>query len=66
MDISKTKLRADHRSTLTGMNDLAFTLGKPLGRHADLLALIGSCVLAKTICPRTKSLRHVRYYGGNG
>ncbi|KAL7919126.1 hypothetical protein ACQKWADRAFT_302391 [Trichoderma austrokoningii] len=42
MEISKTKLGADHPSTLTSMNNLAFTW-KSQDRHDDALALMRRC-----------------------
>jgi hypothetical protein len=42
METRKTKLGADHPSTLTSMNNLAFTW-KGMGRHIDALRLIQTC-----------------------
>jgi hypothetical protein len=42
METFKTKLVADHASTLTSMNNLAFTW-KSQSRDADALALMDRC-----------------------
>ena len=46
IETSKTKLGADHSSTLTSMNNLAFTW-KNQSRHTDALALIEDCAQAR-------------------
>ena len=46
METRKTKLGADHPSTLTSMANLAFTW-KHQGRHADALALMKDCAQAR-------------------
>ncbi|KAK3985963.1 kinesin light chain [Cladorrhinum sp. PSN332] len=46
METRKTKLGADHPSTLTSMNNLAFTW-KSQGRHSDALALMEECAQAR-------------------
>jgi hypothetical protein len=46
METSKTKLGADHPSTLTSMNNLA-RIWKSQGRHSDAVALMGDCVRAR-------------------
>ena len=42
METRKEKLGADHPSTLTSMNNLAFTWQK-MSRHEDALSLIQVC-----------------------
>ncbi len=63
METRKTKLGADHPSTLTIMTNLAFTW-KSLGRHADALALMESCVLGAPARTRPTSSTHAVFYGG--
>ncbi|KAK4232924.1 hypothetical protein C8A03DRAFT_19895, partial [Achaetomium macrosporum] len=46
MESFKTKLGADHPSTLTSMHNLAFTW-KDQGRHSDALALMRDCAQAR-------------------
>ncbi|KAK0712753.1 hypothetical protein B0T26DRAFT_651449 [Lasiosphaeria miniovina] len=46
METSKTKLGADHPSTLTSMNNLAFTW-KYQGLHIEALALMEGCAWAR-------------------
>ncbi|KAF2174314.1 hypothetical protein K469DRAFT_541483, partial [Zopfia rhizophila CBS 207.26] len=43
METRKTKLGADHPSTLSSMNNLAFTL-KEQGRDAEAISLMRECV----------------------
>lgn len=43
MEMSKRKLGVDHPSTLTSMNNLAFTW-KGQGRHTEAVRLINDCV----------------------
>jgi hypothetical protein len=43
MDMSKTKLGADHPDTLTSMNNLAFTW-KYIGRRCEAIDLMRSCI----------------------
>src|SRR5438552_15443752 len=46
METRKTKLGADHPSTLTSMNNLASTW-RSRGRHEDALVLMERCVQAR-------------------
>jgi hypothetical protein len=46
METRKTKLGADHPSTLTSMHNLAITW-KYQGRHIDALALMEDCAQAR-------------------
>ncbi|KAH6674687.1 hypothetical protein B0J14DRAFT_587885 [Halenospora varia] len=53
METSKTKLGADHPSTLTSMNNLAF-IWKEQGRDVEALKLIEECVMLRTRIIGTK------------
>jgi hypothetical protein len=48
METSKTKLGADHPSTLTSMNNLAFTW-KGTGKETEAVRLIEECVQSRKL-----------------
>jgi hypothetical protein len=54
IETRKKKLRADHPSTLTSMNNLAITL-KGQGQHTKAIKLMQDCV---QLCERTLGINH--------